>query len=59
LLGLSLDTLIYLKIFSYIVNYSNHGGRQVDTAPPAIECLEEIVNVVDGRAEGKFDLIEI
>jgi isopentenyl diphosphate isomerase/L-lactate dehydrogenase-like FMN-dependent dehydrogenase len=33
---------------------SNHGGRQIDTAPPAIECLEDIVNVVDGRADGMF-----
>ncbi len=33
---------------------SNHGGRQVDTAPPAIECLEDIVRIVDGRAEGTY-----
>lgn len=31
---------------------SNHGGRQVDTAPPAIECLEDIVKIVNGQAEG-------
>jgi isopentenyl diphosphate isomerase/L-lactate dehydrogenase-like FMN-dependent dehydrogenase len=36
--------------------FSNHGGRQVDTAPPAIQCLQDIVNIVDGRAEGNFDL---
>lgn len=30
---------------------SNHGGRQVDTAPPAIECLEDIVKIVNGQAE--------
>ncbi|CAF3725476.1 unnamed protein product [Adineta steineri] len=34
---------------------SNHGGRQVDTAPPAIECLEDIINVVDGRVEVFID----
>ena len=39
--------------------FSNHGGRQVDTAVPAIECLESIINVVDGRAEGRTDLITI
>jgi hypothetical protein len=39
--------------------FSNHGGRQVDTIVPAIECLEDIINVVDGRAEGKFHLIII
>ncbi|CAF1480545.1 unnamed protein product [Rotaria sordida] len=29
----------------------NHGDRLIDTAPPAIECLEDVVNAVDGRAE--------
>ncbi|CAF4358034.1 unnamed protein product, partial [Rotaria sordida] len=29
----------------------NHGGRLIDTAPPTIECLEDVVNAVDGRAE--------
>jgi hypothetical protein len=42
-----------------MIVFSNHGGRQVDTAPPAIECLEDIVNVVDGRVEGKFHLMRI
>jgi isopentenyl diphosphate isomerase/L-lactate dehydrogenase-like FMN-dependent dehydrogenase len=36
--------------------FSNHGGRQVDTTVAAIECLEDIVNVVDGRVEGMFRL---
>jgi isopentenyl diphosphate isomerase/L-lactate dehydrogenase-like FMN-dependent dehydrogenase len=39
--------------------FSNHGGRQVDTAPPAIECLTDIVKVVNGRIEGKFILMII
>lgn len=30
---------------------SNHGARQLDRVPPAIEVLEEVVNAVDGRAE--------
>jgi isopentenyl diphosphate isomerase/L-lactate dehydrogenase-like FMN-dependent dehydrogenase len=42
-----------------IIVFSNHGGRQIDTAPPAIECLEDIIKVVDGRAEGTFILIII
>ncbi len=44
---------------SLILLFSNHGGRQVDTAVTAIECLEDIINVVDGRAEGRFHLITI
>jgi L-lactate dehydrogenase (cytochrome) len=30
---------------------SNHGGRQLDGAPSALECLPEIVEAVAGRAE--------
>jgi isopentenyl diphosphate isomerase/L-lactate dehydrogenase-like FMN-dependent dehydrogenase len=37
-----------------IIVFSNHGGRQVDTTPPAIECLEDIIKIVDGRAEGNI-----
>ncbi|CAF1499849.1 unnamed protein product, partial [Didymodactylos carnosus] len=29
----------------------NHGGRQVDTGLPAIECLKDIVDFVNGRCE--------
>ncbi|CAF4218010.1 unnamed protein product, partial [Rotaria sordida] len=36
---------------------SNHDGRLIDTAPPAIECLEDVVNAVDGRAEGRLVLM--
>jgi isopentenyl diphosphate isomerase/L-lactate dehydrogenase-like FMN-dependent dehydrogenase len=32
--------------------FSNHGGRQIDTTVPAIQCLEDIIKVVNGRAEG-------
>jgi isopentenyl diphosphate isomerase/L-lactate dehydrogenase-like FMN-dependent dehydrogenase len=32
--------------------FSNHGSRLIDTVVPAIECLEDIINVVNGRAEG-------
>jgi len=34
---------------------SNHGGRQLDTAPATIEVLPEIVAAVDGRAEVLID----
>ncbi|MBX9879160.1 MAG: alpha-hydroxy-acid oxidizing protein [Candidatus Obscuribacterales bacterium] len=30
---------------------SNHGGRQLDTAPATIEVLQEVAEAVDGRAE--------
>jgi hypothetical protein len=44
---------------SLILLFSNHGGRQVDTAVTAIECLEDIINVVNGRAEGRYYFITI
>jgi L-lactate dehydrogenase (cytochrome) len=34
---------------------SNHGGRQLDGLPAAIEVLPEIVDAVDGRIEVLFD----
>jgi isopentenyl diphosphate isomerase/L-lactate dehydrogenase-like FMN-dependent dehydrogenase len=34
---------------------TNHGGRQLDTAIPAIEALPEIVEAVDGRCEVYLD----
>jgi isopentenyl diphosphate isomerase/L-lactate dehydrogenase-like FMN-dependent dehydrogenase len=34
---------------------SNHGGRQLDGVPASIDALEEIVEVVDGRAEVLLD----
>ncbi len=34
---------------------SNHGGRQLDQAPAAIEVLAEIVAAVDGKAEVILD----
>jgi 4-hydroxymandelate oxidase len=34
---------------------SNHGGRQLDTAPATIRVLEEIARVVGGRAEVLVD----
>ncbi|MCA9865843.1 MAG: alpha-hydroxy-acid oxidizing protein [Anaerolineae bacterium] len=34
---------------------SNHGGRQLDTAPATVEALPEIVAAVDGRIEVLVD----
>ena len=34
---------------------SNHGGRQLDRSPAAIEVLEEVVDAVEGRAEVYLD----
>ncbi len=34
---------------------SNHGGRQLDRSPAALDVLEEIVAAVDGRAEVYLD----
>jgi 4-hydroxymandelate oxidase len=34
---------------------SNHGGRQLDTAPATIEVLEDVVEAVAGRAEVLVD----
>ena len=34
---------------------SNHGGRQLDRSPAAIDVLDEIVEAVDGRAEVYLD----
>jgi isopentenyl diphosphate isomerase/L-lactate dehydrogenase-like FMN-dependent dehydrogenase len=42
---------------SLLLLFSNHGSRLIDTAVPAIECLEDIIKVVDGRAEGRLHLL--
>jgi isopentenyl diphosphate isomerase/L-lactate dehydrogenase-like FMN-dependent dehydrogenase len=34
---------------------SNHGGRQLDGAPPSIEVLPEVVEAVEGRCEIYMD----
>ncbi|KAJ2076481.1 Hydroxyacid oxidase 1 [Coemansia sp. RSA 988] len=34
---------------------SNHGGRQVDTAPATIDALEEVCRAVNGRVEVYLD----
>ena len=37
------------------IGVSNHGGRQFDGAPAAIEALPRMVNVVNGRVKVLFD----
>lgn len=34
---------------------SNHGGRQLDTAPASIEALPEVVDAIDGRIDVYID----
>jgi 4-hydroxymandelate oxidase len=34
---------------------SNHGGRQLDTAPATVDVLQEVVGAVDGRCEVHVD----
>ncbi|CAF4255134.1 unnamed protein product, partial [Rotaria sordida] len=47
----TIDAQLAIKHGADGILVSNHGGRQVDTAPPAIECLQDIINVVNGRAQ--------
>ncbi|CAF3634063.1 unnamed protein product [Rotaria sp. Silwood1] len=47
----TIDAELAIKHGADGILVSNHGGRQVDTAPPAIQCLQDIVNVVNGRAQ--------
>ncbi|CAF1345341.1 unnamed protein product [Rotaria sordida] len=46
-----IDAELAIKYGANGITVSNHGGRLIDTAPPAIECLEDVINAVDGRAE--------
>ncbi|CAF4766390.1 unnamed protein product, partial [Rotaria sp. Silwood2] len=53
------DAEIAIKYGANGIIVSNHGSRLIDTTVPAIECLKDIINVVDGRAEGKVCLMKI
>ncbi|CAF1311978.1 unnamed protein product [Rotaria sordida] len=46
-----IDAELAIKYGPNVIIVSNHGGRLIDTVPPAIQCLEDVVNAVDGRAE--------
>ncbi|MBS28509.1 MAG: alpha-hydroxy-acid oxidizing enzyme [Alphaproteobacteria bacterium] len=37
------------------IEVSNHGGRQLEAAPPAIDCLPAVVDAIGGRAKILFD----
>lgn len=49
------DAIRAVEIGADAVWVSNHGGRQLDTAPATIDTLEEVVAAVNGRAEVIFD----
>lgn len=49
------DALRAVEIGADAVWVSNHGGRQLDTAPASIDTLPEIVDAVGERAEVIFD----
>ena len=44
------DALKALELGVDVIYVSNHGGRQLDQGPGALELLPEIVEAVDGRA---------
>lgn len=49
------DALRAVDVGAAAVIVSNHGGRQLDTAPATIEVLESVTNAVAGRAEVYVD----
>jgi isopentenyl diphosphate isomerase/L-lactate dehydrogenase-like FMN-dependent dehydrogenase len=44
-----------VELGAEVIYVSNHGGRQLDSAPAALEALPAIVEVVGGRAEVVLD----
>ena len=49
------DATLAVEHGAAAVIVSNHGGRQLDRTPPAIEVLSEVVDAVGGRAEVYVD----
>jgi 4-hydroxymandelate oxidase len=49
------DARLALEHGAAAVIVSNHGGRQLDSAPGSIEVLEEVVEAVGGRCEVYLD----
>ncbi len=49
------DAALAVEHGAAAVIVSNHGGRQLDRTPPAIEVLPEVVQAVGGRAEVYVD----
>ncbi len=54
-IGCAEDARRALDIGASCVWVSNHGGRQLDTAPATIDVLPEVVDAVGGKAEIVFD----
>ena len=46
------DTVLAIKHGASAIWVSNHGGRQLDTAPSAIEVLPEITRAVKAASSG-------
>ena len=49
------DAIKAVEIGASAVIVSNHGGRQLDSAPSTFDCLADIVDAVAGRAEVIID----
>ncbi len=45
------DAVLAIQHGARAVIVSNHGGRQLDTAPPTIRVLEEVVKAVGGQCD--------
>ena len=43
------DALLAVEHGADAIYVSNHGGRQLDHAPPTLEVLRDIVTTVNGR----------
>jgi 4-hydroxymandelate oxidase len=49
------DAALAIEHGASAVIVSNHGGRQLDSAPATMEVIEEVVGAVDGRCEVLLD----
>lgn len=49
------DAKLAVKHGASAIIVSNHGGRQLDTAPATIDVLEEVVSAVDAKVEVMID----
>lgn len=49
------DAIRAINIGATAIIISNHGGRQLDSTPAPFDCLQRIVEAVDGRAEVILD----
>jgi (S)-2-hydroxy-acid oxidase len=49
------DAVLAIEAGADAIMVSNHGGRQLDFAPPTLEVLPEIVDAVGGKIPVHFD----